>query len=129
MNLEQEEVKDSGENKELPSGKKDDGISMELLAMQKEQNKRLVGALKVSSISIVVIVLLFCATVFLLIRGFFSYLSDYDFNSYDVHSEDGWNASYIGNDGDIYNGESDSQSEKEEEKWCKMACCKKKCVK
>lgn len=42
------------------------------------------------------------------------YLSQYDYFSetVTVDSADGGNANYIGNDGDIYNGEGDSQKEK-----------------
>ena len=38
------------------------------------------------------------------------YISGYDFETYtyDVNTENGGNANYIGNDGDIYNGESGS---------------------
>lgn len=34
------------------------------------------------------------------------YVSQYDFESYDLSTENGGNANYIGQDGDIYNGTS-----------------------
>lgn len=43
------------------------------------------------------------------------YLNQYDFVSYEISSADGGNANYIGQDGDIYNGESGSK-EKDQEK-------------
>lgn len=33
------------------------------------------------------------------------YINQYDFESYEITSDDGGNANYIGNNGDIYNGE------------------------
>jgi hypothetical protein len=42
------------------------------------------------------------------------YISQYDFVSYTVSSGGGGHASYIGNDGNIYNGESDSEEADEE---------------
>lgn len=64
-----------------------------------KQNKRIFTAL------IVVIVLWFAT-----IGGFAWYLNQYDFSveTYDFDTEDGGNANYIGNDGDIYNGPADS---------------------
>lgn len=38
-----------------------------------------------------------------------AYINQYDFESYEVSSEGGGYANYIGNDGAIYNGESQSQ--------------------
>lgn len=46
---------------------------------------------------------------------FMWYINQYDFISYDVNSQDGGNANFIGNDGDIYNGTSPSEIEKEKE--------------
>lgn len=43
------------------------------------------------------------------------YISQYDFESYEVNSADGGNASYVGNDGDIYNGISKSEEAKTQE--------------
>ena len=43
------------------------------------------------------------------------YISQYDFESYEISTENGGNANYIGNDGDIYNGESDRQKKSIEE--------------
>ena len=38
-----------------------------------------------------------------------AYFSQYDFESYELTNDGGGNANFIGNDGDIYNGESDSK--------------------
>lgn len=46
----------------------------------------------------------------LTIGGFVWYLYQYDFETYYVDAENG-PANYIGNDGDIYNGNSDSAQE------------------
>lgn len=43
------------------------------------------------------------------------YLNQYDFVSYEVSSADGGNANFIGNDGDIYNGKSESEETSQEE--------------
>lgn len=60
------------------------------------QNKRMFSAL-------ITIIILWFAT----IGGFVWYLSSIEIVAevYDVNSEDGGYASYVGNDGDIYNGE------------------------
>ena len=56
---------------------------------------------------------LFCLAMALLVAwlltigGFVWYLYQYDFETYYVDAENG-PANYIGNDGDIYNGKSDS---------------------
>ena len=42
-------------------------------------------------------------TIIALVAGFFLFLYQYDFATYDIISETG-NANYIGNDGDIMNG-------------------------
>lgn len=64
-----------------------------------KQNKRIFTAL-------IVLIFLWFAT----IGGFVWYLTQYDFSveTYDFDTEDGGNANYIGNDGDIYNGPDDS---------------------
>lgn len=80
------------------------GIAMELLGELKTQNKRL------ATILIIVICLWFAT-----IGGFVWYLNQYDFSSYTVDSQDGGNANYIGNDGDITNGESSGNQEGKEE--------------
>lgn len=38
-------------------------------------------------------------------------MSQYDFESYELTTDNGGNANFIGNDGDIYNGESNSKEE------------------
>lgn len=52
---------------------------------------------------IVAIALIFASNVVWLI-----YTNQYDFESYDLSTEGGGNANYIGQDGDIYNGTSES---------------------
>lgn len=52
---------------------------------------------------IVAIALIFASNVVWLI-----YINQYDFESYDLSTESGGNANYIGQDGDIYNGTSES---------------------
>lgn len=43
------------------------------------------------------------------------YISRYDFESYELSADNGGNANYIGNDGDIYNGKSYSKEKSIEE--------------
>ena len=38
-----------------------------------------------------------------------AYINQYDFESYEISTDGGGHANYIGNDGDIFNGESQSQ--------------------
>jgi biotin transporter BioY len=52
---------------------------------------------------IIAITLIFASNVVWLM-----YINQYDFESYDLSTEDGGNANYIGQDGDIYNGTSES---------------------
>lgn len=52
---------------------------------------------------IVAIALIFASNVVWLI-----YINQYDFESYDLSTGGGGNANYIGQDGDIYNGTSES---------------------
>lgn len=44
-----------------------------------------------------------------------AYWSQYDFESYELTTDNGGNANFIGNDGDIYNGESNSKEENPQE--------------
>ncbi|MDE6314776.1 MAG: hypothetical protein K2M46_14380 [Lachnospiraceae bacterium] len=81
------------------------GIAMELLGELKTQNKRLASIL-------IAVIILWTGT----IGGFIWYLNQYDFSSYSIESQDGGNANFIGNDGDIINGERESdQKDKEEQ--------------
>jgi len=57
-------------------------------------------------ILVIVILSLWFAT----IGGFVWYLYQYDFVSYEVSTDGGGNANYIGNDGDVFNGISESQN-------------------
>lgn len=84
------------EEKEMQEVKSDAWLMIKELG---RQNKRMFTAL------ITVLVLWFAT-----IGGFVWYLSLYDFSTevYDVTSEDGGFAGYIGNDGDMNNGTSDS---------------------
>lgn len=63
------------------------------------QNKRIFTAL-------IIVIIMWFAT----IGSFVWYLNQYEFTTeiYDVNSEDGGFAGYIGNNGDMYNGTSDS---------------------
>lgn len=48
---------------------------------------------------IVAIVLIFISNI-----AWLAYINQYDFESYEISTDGGGNANYIGNDGDIYNG-------------------------
>lgn len=74
-------------------------LATEILRELKMQNKRVMR-----------IVYALMVTIVLVVSGFLVYMYQYDFSSYDINSSDGGNANYIGNDGDIYNGESESPS-------------------
>lgn len=76
-----------------------------ILVRMERQIKRLWVALIVAIIALVA-----CNLAYLW------YLNQYDFVSYEISSADGGNANYIGQDGDIYNGESGSK-EKNQEEW------------
>ena len=80
--------------------KSDAWYMIELLG---KQNKRMF-------ISSVLVILLWFGTTL----GFVGYLYQYDFDAYYIESTEG-HANYIGNDGDIYNGESNSNKESPEE--------------
>lgn len=94
------------EDKKEEIKKEEKSLAMELLEELKRQNKRLIVAL-------FVVIALWAST----IGGFIWYLNQYDFSSYEVNSQDGGNANFIGNDGDINNyGESSSNKTDEEER-------------
>lgn len=95
------EVMEEKEGKE--GGEDGEGIAMELLRELKTQNRRLVTVLYV-------VLFLWAATT----GAFVWYLNQYDFTSYTVDSQDGGNANFIGNDGDITNGEGTGNQEDEE---------------
>ncbi len=80
-------------------------IAMELLMEIRLQTKRWM-------IAFFTVVILWFAT----IVGFVWYLNQYDFSSYEVNSQDGGNANYIGNDGDINNGLRESEETNQEER-------------
>lgn len=97
-----------GDNKELKENIRDiskNSIAMELLQEVKAQTKRWM-------IAFLVVIFLWAGT----IGTFVWYLYQYDFSSYDVDSQDGGNANFIGNDGDITNGESKSENAETEER-------------
>lgn len=77
----------------------EESLATEILGELKEQNKRLIRIVYALVVSIV-----------LIIGGFLVYMYQYDFSSYEINSSDGGNANYIGNDGDIYNGDTESPS-------------------
>lgn len=72
-------------------------LAMELLKEVQAQSKRWM-------IAFITILVMW----FLTIGGFIWYLYQYDFASYEITSNDGGNANYIGNDGDIINGAGES---------------------
>lgn len=93
--VENAEQDKSVESKEQQTEKKEVlGLASEILGELHTQNKRM--ARIVYSLLIMIVAI---------IAGFLLYLYQYDFASYEIISEDGGNANYIGNDGDIYNGE------------------------
>lgn len=55
-------------------------------------------------IALIIAILIICASNI----AWLIYISQYDFESYDLSTEGGGNANYIGQDGDIYNGASES---------------------
>lgn len=74
----------------------------------------------ITKLSIVIVILIasLVVSVFLLYKNnekWVKYLSEYDFESYEVTTSGGGNANFIGNDGDIYNGKSDSTPPEAEE--------------
>ena len=73
-------------------------------------SKELAKSNKRMFITLIVVIALWFST----IAGFVWYLNQYDFTSKSVtvDSEQG-DANYIGNDGDIYNGTNNSQTEEE----------------
>lgn len=75
-------------------------LATEILTELKIQNKRVMRIVYALIVSIVLIV-----------GGFLLYMYQYDFSSYEITSNDGGNASFIGNDGDIYNGYTKSPSQ------------------
>ena len=81
-----------------------DNLATEILHHLAVQNKRLF-------ISLIVILAMFFANNLAWIWVF----NQYDFQSYEINSEDGGNANFIGNDGDITNGNSESKAKNEEE--------------
>jgi biotin transporter BioY len=60
---------------------------------------------------IVAIVMIFASNAIWL-----AYINQYDFESYEISTDGGGNANYIGNDGDIYNGKDSGQEKNEEER-------------
>lgn len=82
------------------AGEKKENLATEILNHLVTQNKR--------------IFLVLMVTLFMLFASNLAWLwafQSYDYESYDVKSEDGGNANYIGNDGDINNGKSESVPE------------------
>lgn len=81
----------------------EESFAMEILKELKKQNKRIMRIVYALIIAICVVT-----------ASFLIYMYEYDFSSYEITSNDGGNANYIGNDGDIYNG-NDKGTPSEEE--------------
>lgn len=82
----------------------DKNLASEILSHLITQNKRI----------FVVLV----ATLIMLLVSNLAWLyafNQYDFQSYELNSEDGGNANFIGNDGDITNGNGESKAKNEKE--------------
>lgn len=62
-------------------------------------------------ISLVAIIALFL-TAYLIDKGWRDYLSECEIQSYSISSDDGGNANFIGQDGDIINGKNTSKKNK-----------------
>ena len=90
-------------NEENKKTKNPEPLATEILAELKVQNKRIMR--------VVYVLLLLIG---LIVSGFLLYLYQYDFSTYEINSQDGGNASFIGKDGNIYNGERESASTQEE---------------
>lgn len=84
--------------------KKNDNLATELLHHLAVQNKRLFIAL------VTILVIFFVENL-----AWLYVFNQYDFQSYELNSEDGGNANFIGNDGDITNGNGESKTKNEEE--------------
>ena len=86
-------------------------IAFERMQSKDERNDRW------RNIIIVLLIILLVATngMWLWAWNQYDYIETEDY-SIDLDADDGGNANYIGNDGDIYNGESDSNQTKNTEK-------------
>lgn len=73
--------------------KKSDSFAMELLRGYSLQAKRWF-------VACMVILAMWIATIF----GFIWFISQYDYESYEITADGNSNANYIGEDGNIYNG-------------------------
>ena len=101
-NLEREKLeKSAAETTKEENSSEELGIATMVLKELSVQNKRLDEANKRQQKTIYALLIM----ISLIVGGFVWFLSQYDFSYYEVNSQDGGNANYIGNDGDIYNGE------------------------
>lgn len=83
---------------------KNDSFAMELLKGYSLQAKRWF-------IACIVILAMWLATIF----GFVWFISQYDYESYEITADGDSNANYIGEDGNIYNGSIYQSAETQEE--------------
>lgn len=82
-----------------------DSFAMELLKGYSAQAKRWF-------VACIVILLMWLAT----IGGFVWFISQYDYESYEITADGNSNANYIGEDGNIYNGGFNQGQEEKEKK-------------
>lgn len=95
--------KDMNANSETVVNEKEHlGLATELLRSEKSEKKGLVKAVIALSVS-------FAVTVLGIVIAFLIFLYQYDYGSYQVESQDGGNASFIGRDGEILNGTNQSE--------------------
>lgn len=90
-----------------------DNIVMSRIAFERMQSKDERND-KWRNLTIIILVVLLVVTnaMWLWAWNQYDYVEDY---TVDVDSEDGGNANYIGNDGDIYNGESNGTTQTEQD--------------
>lgn len=82
-------------------------FAFERMQAKDERNDRWRNA----TIIVLIILLVVTNAMWLIAWNQYDYVDDY---SVDLEADDGGNANYIGNDGDIYNGKSDSQENEEQ---------------
>ena len=90
-----------------------DNIVMSRIAFERMQSKDERND-KWRNLTIIILIVLLVLTnaTWLIAWNQYDYVEDY---TVDVDSEDGGNANYIGNDGDIYNGESNGTTQTEQD--------------
>lgn len=90
---------------------KEESLTMELLRELKEQNRSSDEKYKNIVKVLITVIILWALSLCGIIGGFIWYLNQYDFSSYEVNSQDGGTANYIGdgigciaNDGGVIDG-------------------------